>query len=209
MNNPTLLLSELEEDLLKELFNIGIGKAAATLSRMIGQEILLSVPDVTFQRSELLLTNFSEKNSIASISQSLKGKFSGEAVLLFPENSSLEVVKLLLGSRYSDEMLADLKQEALVEIGNIVLNACVGAVAQAMNGDFTLDIPNYNLASSSEILNTYNINPNDPILLINIDLRLHESNVKGYLAFIFGPMSINSLHETLKQLIATLHPTSK
>ena len=42
-------LDELELDLLAELFNIGVGKAANSLSQMVDQEIKLSVPSIDFK----------------------------------------------------------------------------------------------------------------------------------------------------------------
>ena len=39
------ILSELENDLLGELFNIGVGRAANSLSQMVNQEVTLSVPE--------------------------------------------------------------------------------------------------------------------------------------------------------------------
>jgi len=40
---------ELESDLLAELFNIGVGRAADSLSRMVNQEVKISVPSVEFR----------------------------------------------------------------------------------------------------------------------------------------------------------------
>ena len=37
-------LTELETDLLTELFNIGVGKAADSLSRMVNKTVQLSLP---------------------------------------------------------------------------------------------------------------------------------------------------------------------
>ncbi len=40
-------LSELQEDAISELLNIGMGTAASALSQMVGEEVMLSVPSVT------------------------------------------------------------------------------------------------------------------------------------------------------------------
>lgn len=39
-------LTELERDALAELANIGVSRAAASLRKMVGQQVLLSVPSV-------------------------------------------------------------------------------------------------------------------------------------------------------------------
>ncbi|MBF0144299.1 MAG: hypothetical protein HQL57_10120 [Magnetococcales bacterium] len=38
------MLTDLEEDALKEFFNLGLGMAADSLSRMVDNEVLLSLP---------------------------------------------------------------------------------------------------------------------------------------------------------------------
>jgi len=47
-------LSDLQKDMLGELVNMGLGSAAASLSEMTGEEVLLSTPQVSFiPRQEL------------------------------------------------------------------------------------------------------------------------------------------------------------
>ena len=47
-------LNELQEDMLTELFNLGMGNAASALSEMVSEEILLSIPKISFmEKSEL------------------------------------------------------------------------------------------------------------------------------------------------------------
>ena len=41
-----ITLTELERDALAELANIGVSRAAASLRKMVGQQVLLSVPSV-------------------------------------------------------------------------------------------------------------------------------------------------------------------
>lgn len=41
-------LNELQQDMLTELFNIGMGNAAAALSEMVSEEVLLSIPQISF-----------------------------------------------------------------------------------------------------------------------------------------------------------------
>lgn len=41
-------LIDLQKDMLGELLNMGLGSAAASLSQMTGEEVLLSTPHVSF-----------------------------------------------------------------------------------------------------------------------------------------------------------------
>ena len=197
-------LTPIEEDLLKELFNLGVGKAAASLSKMVSQEVLLTVPTIEFTKSSAMVEALKHDDSIISITQTIKGPFDAKSMLLFPESSGMEVVRQMLDSQLSDEAIADLQEEALTEIGNIVLNACIGAISQSMNTIFEVDIPNFNESTPQELLKLSNLLDSDTILLIKINMTLKDSDVEGYLAFVFSSESLKDLHASLTQLISNL-----
>ena len=46
MTAPKALLDDLERDALTELVNIGVSHAASNLRKMVGGEVLLSVPSI-------------------------------------------------------------------------------------------------------------------------------------------------------------------
>ena len=125
-------LSELQKDALGELLNIGMGRASASLSEMVGEEVELSVPKVdTLSRDEAIIRiNSLVGNKVTAIKESFKGAFWGDALLLFPENHSLELVRALIkDDTLPAEMISEMEQEALTEVGNIILNACLGSLA--------------------------------------------------------------------------------
>ena len=83
-------LSELEHDTISELINIGVGRAAASLSEMVDQPVELTVPTITFVErfSDSNLTS-SPEEVVSAVSQTFDGPFKGEAMLVFPENAAL------------------------------------------------------------------------------------------------------------------------
>jgi len=197
-------LPPLEEDMLKELFNIGVGKAAASLSQMINQEISLSVPKVTIEKIDKLVALLGADKEIVSISQDVEGPFGARSMLLFHEESSMKVVKLMLGKQMPDEMLAELQEEALTEIGNIVLNACIGAISNAMKESFNVDIPSFQQAKPEQVFAGNNLESESTILLLEIDLTLKESDVTGYLALIFGSDALTNLQDAIGRMLTKL-----
>mgnify|MGYP000203311149 CR=1 FL=1 len=122
-------LTELETDLLTELFNIGVGKAADSLSRMVNQTVKLSVPQVHIRSIESMVCYLGGDIQMCSVSQEMRGCFDGRSMLIFHEKNSMEVVRQLMGNNLPDEMIIEMQEEALNEIGNIVLNACIGTIA--------------------------------------------------------------------------------
>ena len=127
-------LSDIHVDLLKETFNVGVGQAATALSEIAGgEEIMLSVPQIQMltisELSEQVRTVSGEK--LCSVVEEFQGPFQGRAMMLYSERESLELVKLMLGETFPVEQMSEMEGEALCEVGNIVLNACLSAMATA------------------------------------------------------------------------------
>ena len=197
-------LNDLENDFLSEIFNIGVGNAAASLSLMVNQPIKLSVPELTFLSSEDLIELLGRQDLLCSVSQKMSGPFTAQSLLLFPEYDSLEIVRKMLGEHLSDESIAELQNEAMSEIGNIVLNACIGSLSQTLGENFKIDLPEFERSTPGVILESKNLDTRELILFIRIELTLSESKISGYLAFLLGFESFSVLHENIKTQIGNL-----
>lgn len=194
-------LDELETDLLAELFNIGVGKAADSLSKMVNQEVRLSVPSVEFRSIEAMADYLGGDNLVCSVSQEMRGPFNARSMLMFHEDSSMEVVRQMMGNTLSDELVADMQEEALNEIGNIVLNACIGSIASTLGNQFEVDLPVFRQDKPLNLLSHGMISNDRSVLLIRIHMELKECEVKGYLAFLLGQASQQSLQHSLRLML--------
>ncbi|MCI5210520.1 MAG: chemotaxis protein CheC, partial [Candidatus Electrothrix sp. ATG2] len=128
-------LNPLENDAMLEVFNIAMGMAGSTLSQMVDDEVTLQVPSIKFFTVEELLKNkeiMTDKPLVAVI-QRISGVFNSDAVLMFTEDDALYVVQQMMNEDF-DEILpanqfSEIQQEAMIEIGNVVLNACIASIA--------------------------------------------------------------------------------
>ena len=66
------------------------------------------------------------------MSGGVPGGFFGAALLIFPEKNSLELVRAVAGDHLSFEDILELEQEALAEIGNVILNGCMATIANLL-----------------------------------------------------------------------------
>lgn len=196
-----IVLTDLEADFLAELFNIGVGRAADSLSRMVDQEVKLSVPSVEFRSVHEMADYLGGDNIICSVSQLMTGEFDARSMLLFPEKNSMEVVRLLMGSDLSDELVAEMQEEALNEIGNIVLNACIGAIAASLGKQFDVGLPTFEAGKPLNLLTSAVASKDDGVLLIRINMELSESSIKGYMAFLLGPALQENLRKSLQIML--------
>jgi len=202
--NNSFQLNELETDLLTELFNIGVGKAADSLSRMLRQTVKLSVPVVEIKSITDMAIYLGGDKDICSISQEMRGSFDGRSMLMFHETNSMEIVRQLMGKNLPDEMVTEIQEEALSEIGNIVLNACIGAIASSLGQQFEVDLPVFQQGKPLQLLTLPDASIDSSVLLIRIRLELTDCEVEGYLAFLLAPTSQNNLHRSLKCILQEL-----
>lgn len=121
----------------------------------------------------------------------------------FLKKNSLNIVRKLLGEDLPDETIEELQQEAISEIGNIVLNACIGAFSESLDTDFKIDLPVFEISKPLDLLDTSE-NKNETALFIRIDLTLSASDITGYMAFLMGTLSLTQLKDILKKMLGNL-----
>ncbi|WDZ97880.1 chemotaxis protein CheC [Herbaspirillum sp. WKF16] len=191
------ILNDIELDALTEIFNVGAGRAALSLSEIVGDEVRLSVPSVEVLRTReidervLALSNA----RFATVSQIFDGPFDAEAVLLFTEEHALEIVRDMMGSQMSLDELAEFEQEAMCELGNIILNACLSAMADMLGITLNSSLPNYVVSSPPEISARLASSESDDtyVLVLHIDLVIEKHHTEGHLIFLLSSTSLNKL----------------
>jgi chemotaxis protein CheC len=150
---PAIALDELELDALSELVNIGVSRAAASLRIMIGQEIVLSVPTVRVvtRREAAHIIGERYLDKVVAVHQAFDGEIAGRALLIFPETNSLELVRAVAGGELPLEDIIELEQEALAETGNIILNGCLGTIANLLQRSLRTSLPEIIRGDASEL----------------------------------------------------------
>jgi chemotaxis protein CheC len=200
-------LSELENDALIEIFNIGVGHAAASMSAIVNEAVRMSVPSISFiaraEAARLLGAGANGPDTvperICGVSQHYAGAFETEAILMFPEDKSLEIVRLMVGEAVPLKELTEMEQEAMCEIGNIMLNSCVGTLANIFQRELHGSLPQYHVGTSDEILTATagGSQADTVVLMLHIDFVLEKHQIHGYVAFV---LAISALHDLKDQI---------
>lgn len=198
-----LTLSELQHDALGEIFNIGVGRAASSLSQIVNDEVLLTAPEVLLvhrdQAAKLLLG--AELQQFSTVSQTFSGPFEAQALLVFPESNALEIVRLMIGPHMSIEELAEFEQEAMCEIGNIILNACMSSLADIFHVSFDSTLPLHRFGSA-ENLPVLEGGEEQMVLLLQVDMIISQQRIQGHILFLLSVASMSSLFACLEHYLA-------
>lgn len=204
MSEPgPFLLDAMEIDALTELVNIGVSRAATSLGTMVSEQVLLSVPSVVVvsraKAAELIGRPGNEL--LVAVRQAFHGDVSGRALLIFPERNSLELVRAVVGEHLSLEDIIELEHEALAEIGNIILNACMATVANQLQRSLTMSLPEIVRSTGSGLFDLAVSMADDVVLFVHINFSLRGHKVVGYVAMVMDFASLASLKDLIAEFI--------
>ena len=197
-------LTEIEQDALAEIANMGVSRAANSLRQMVGEQVLLSVPAVeivTRQAASKLVERNNAKKLVA-VQQSFEGPFDGRALLIFPEAQSLELVRAIVGDQHSLEDVIDLEQEALAETGNIILNGCLATIANVLQRTMRVSLPAIVRGDGATLFDVDGAASGGRfVLFLYIDFNIKKHNVHGFIALLMDLPSISALKAIVHDFI--------
>ena len=201
----SIVLNEMERDVVTELFNIGVGHAAAAFGELTREKVQLAVPRVD-------IVNYTEAaNQLAMVAgepmigirQDFEGPLTGVAALIFPERRSLEIVRAAIDDRFPLDDVSELERETLLEIGNIILNSCLAAISDMLGMPTSASLPHLVQSAPPDLLDTLSARTSIDriVLFLHIDFSVSRLNVAGYLLFILGVEGSARFLEAVRGLI--------
>src|SRR5580658_219072 len=195
-------LTASQKDALTELINIGYARAAAALSDLTGHRISLEVPEVAIHTIPEISEKLQKvvKGEVASVNQVFSGSITGNAILVLDREAAL-LLNRLLTDRTSVSGLDGAAREVITEVGNIVLNACLGAFGNLLKIQVSFTVPSLQIESVQNVLHTLTIEDQrlEYALIIHTCFHLRASDVRGYLVIILGVTSLATLLAELKK----------
>ena len=198
-------LSDIERDAVAEIANIAVGRSADSLRKIVGHEVLMSVPSVDILTREKAATALAKPGTrtFIAVCQSFQGPFSGRALLIFPEANSLALVRAILGREMSLEDVADIEDEALAETGNIILNSFVATMANVFKRVLTMSLPSVMRGDSRQLFEAPAAE-DDLVLLLYINFEISQKEIRGYLALVMDLPSLETLRALVGDFLASL-----
>lgn len=202
-------LTELEQDALTEIFNIGVGLAADALYQLTGEHIPLSVPVVELTSQTDATQHFlaREQRTLCAIRQTYRGAFTTEAELLFPQEAQLHLVRMMVGTDFPQDQLATVAADAMAELGNIILNAVIAHLASSLSLRLDGSLPAVSTLEADAVFRPIGgANPapgaRAQVLALTIDFALGSQCIGGYLAFLLDAASGQILLQHLSRYLS-------
>ncbi|HRH43251.1 MAG TPA: hypothetical protein PKY82_16585 [Pyrinomonadaceae bacterium] len=196
-----MILTEQQTDALGEFINIAFSRTASSLSEITGHRVLLDVPEVEVYPIEQVgaqLTRFLP-GDVASIHQPFDGSITGDAFLILNYEGAVRLTDLLTDTNCVKSQLDESSREVLTEVGNILLNACLGMFGNILKVRVNFSVPELHLESLDDLIETVR-KQRDGIsfaIIVYTSFRIRESSVTGYLVMVLSVVSLNRLIEEI------------
>jgi chemotaxis protein CheC len=192
-----LELTAKHRETLAELINIGYGRAAAALSDLTGQRIVLEAPKVEVHSLHLVKEALKDlmKGEVSSVHQVFSGPVSGHALLLVDSQAAESLTALLVDKHDSVESMRAARREAFTEVGNILLQASMGVCGNLLQVHVSFSMPRLHIETIDELLNSVTVEDQELqfALLVRTRFELRNSKVSGYLLVVLGITSFSRL----------------
>ena len=202
MRGPVIRFGEpAQRDALSELVNIGMGQAGDSLARLFDTFIHLSIPrielvepqDVTARIKEMVGTD----GPVVAVRQAFSSRIRGEALAVYSAEGC-DALADLVGYR---DVSSD---ELLLEISNVLIGACVGAIASQFSLDLTFSPPSIlGRAPVADLFDTRAL-PWDRALIAEVNFRIVERAFCCHLLTFWPDASISVLMRAVDAFLAQL-----
>jgi chemotaxis protein CheC len=196
-------LSVGQKDALIELINIGFGRAAASLSKLTGHRVQLEVPQVAMCPIEELTEHLRPlvHNEVATVHQIFSGPVAGDALLVLDQPSAAILKELLTNEPALPLDIDASAREVLTEIGNVLLNACLGTFGNLLKIQVSFSVPHLTLEKLDSVIGSVAIGHQGLryALIVHAAFRLKNSSLTGYLVIVLGVASIDRLIRAVEE----------
>ncbi len=198
-------LSDAQRDVLTELGNIGISRAARQLSSLLNEPIRIAVPRVELcTASEAGACLDTRGGELACVYQRMTGDLTGRIALLLPSGGSQLLFHELLGHAAPLQGL-DLRafeHEAMTEIGNILISSCVSAMADMLELRIDVSVPRFAEASTKDMFNDATLDrAEQPALLIHARLTAARRELDGTILLMLSAAAAERVMLAVQALI--------
>lgn len=196
-----LLDEPTRSDALAELVNIGMGRAGDSLARLFNAFIQLSIPRLELveppQITAAIAALVGTAGPVIAVRQAFSSRIRGEAIAIYPA-AGCDALADLVG--YPDVS----SEELLLEISNILVGACVGALASEFSLALSFSPPSIlGRANVPELFDTRQL-PWHRALIAEVNFRIVDRAFCCHLLTFWPDASIDTLLRAVDTFLAQL-----
>jgi len=198
-------LTEQQKDALTELINIAFARTGAALSDLTGHRVLLEPPTVAVHLTSELDNHLARfvPGDVAWIHQIFDGPVAGDALLLLNYDGAVHLTELLTDQAGNSNRLDESGREVLTEVGNILLNACLGVFGNVLRVHVGFSVPRLRTDSVDQLISWLQSERDETryALVVFTKFQIRDSEVNGFLVLVLNMTAFDRLVQELDNWI--------
>ena len=133
--------------------------------------------------------------------QIFSGPVAGDALLILDQAGASMLKELLTNEPALPLSIDASAREVLTEVGNILLNACLGTFGNLLKVQVTFSVPQLSLESLGAILESLRVNQEGVkyALVVHAGFKLRDAEVRGYLVIVLSVASLDRLIRAVEE----------
>lgn len=199
-------LTEEQREVLQEIVNIGMGLAGDSLARILKTFVELSIPRISLISVDSLNKEIStlvgDKALVTAVRQAFFSYWRGEAIIVYDQNGCNELASLM---GYSADLDKNSEVELLLDVGNVIVGACLNGIAEQLEVDVNFSPPSV-VATNIPVDTLFDPNKMNwkHTLLIEVNFGLENMRFKSHLFTMMSEETIMTLKNDLDGFLEDL-----
>lgn len=193
-------VNEMYLDILREIGNIGSGSAATALSKMVGKQVIMEVPNIEVIDIEKVVSLFENEEELTiGVYINFNGDISGTILTLLDKPSADNMIRIFFG-KDPEDFYTEMEISFMHELGNIMTSSYVNSISSMTSLFINISVPSVSMDMVSSILSVPAVEyglQSDKIILIENKLDIEDEKVKCFFFFMPDLPSFDTMFRSL------------
>ncbi|WP_221801072.1 hypothetical protein [Oceanobacter mangrovi] len=192
-------------DVLAESLNLGLGHVIEELAEISNSKIELHVPEVNMVPKNEALTFTSMLRSAGKaifVQQRFSGEITGEALLFFSEEESLNLLNGLLSENEQSLIeFAATEEEMLLDLTNVAVSGVIYALSNLLGIRLNTELPRCEYGYFDDICGSTSLldDADDMVLFLTISFTVVKKNSRAQLMFFQPRDTLEKLYDHIQK----------
>jgi chemotaxis protein CheC len=139
---------------------------------------------------------------LVGVRQCFQGSLTGCALLILPEAKGKALTRAVLGDDLLAQEVVEMEEETLTETGNVILNGCLGTIANMLQHSLAMSLPELLRGDGSALFEVTEYGSKDGcVLYLYANVSIRTRDVRGYIALVMDLPSMTVLKALLGEFI--------
>ncbi|PRR79385.1 CheY-P phosphatase CheC [Clostridium liquoris] len=191
-------LTTIQMDALREVGNIGAGNAATALSQLLNKKVDMAVPSINVVPFDEIFSGIGGDEIVYGVLVRVLGDTPGNILFVFEKETAVNIIETLMGVK--EDMVSEMGQSVIAEIGNIISASYMNAIAKFTNLTMIPSVPAVAYDMLGAILSTTFIESgqfDEYVLDIETQFLQDNSKISGHFYYIPMPGSLEIILNSL------------